>query len=945
MKKLVLILIAIMLNSIGNEAAAQSFGAVNGNGDTIMYNIISNTSPFEVEVTQRGTNGEKYVGAISIPPSVVYNSTTYSVTKIGDYVFYDNNGLTSISIPNSIVNIGQSAFVGCFSLSTINIDSSNPAFTSEDNFVYSKLKDTLFFCPTTKTGSIIIPNTVKSIGYGAFYYCNSITSITIPSSVKSIGYVAFEGCSSLSAITLPNSITSMGNNTFWGCTSLVSITLSDSLTTIPWSCFADCSSLQSITIPNSVTNIEARAFWGCTSLSSLIIPNSVTSIGGDAFWSCTALTSITIPSSVTSIGYFVFGYSGIQNIIFKSNSPIIEGWYLGLDNNDNIFVPCGQKHAYRSATGWGDFSNIYGENDAFLQISDTINGGQSYNDFGFNEYKTGQYRKELTMQNSCDSVIFLDLFVRPLISIIGGDTLYYSVTSNVAPYTLEVTYAGEYYHSFNEYIDTITIPSSVIVDNITYSVTSIGNYAFANCFDLKFLNIPNTVTYIGDNAFYNCYNIRSLTIPSSVTSIGNYAFQYCSFDSIYLPHSSPPTITWGTGLPYNVTLIVSCIAKPLYLASDYWNWINDIRGNGDIRITIFDTISSGQSYNNNGFNATESGVYTVKNPMIGGCDSVIILNLTVAPLVSISNGDTIYYKVTSNTSPYTVETTFSGNSYYEVDEYKDSIIIPPSITVNSITYAVTAIGCGTFGSNYDLSSVVIPNTIIQIKDNAFASCYNLKSMVIPSSVQSIGQYAFDNTGLDYMYLEPINPPILSYGSINSYLPIFVSCAAKPQYLSSQYWSDFIDIRSLGDSIIDIYDTITTGNTYTLYGFNEHLSGDYTRKIPMANGCDSILNLHLKVNPFFDISDGDTIYYNITSNVEPYSVEVTYFGSNYSDFNEYRDSLIIPSSVIINNITYYVTAIGNNAFAECNNLESIILPNTITNIGDGAFQYCSSLNNP
>ena len=324
-----------------------------------------------------------------------------SVTEIDVYAFKGCTSLTSITIPNSVTNIGDSTFWGCSSLTAIYVAVDNKNYTSVNGVLFNKDKTALICYPAGKTDkSYNITNSVTSIGDYAFNGCSSLTSVTIPNSVTEIGGSAFVGCASLKSITMPKSVTSIGDMAFYKCSSLTSITIPDSVTSIGSSAFSNCSKLRSITIPNSVTSIGAWAFNGCTgltainvamknqnyvspdgvlynkdkttiicypagkkgnnykipdgvteigsiafsgcsSLTSVTIPNSVTSIGSGAFNGCTSLTRVTIPNSVTKIGWNAFSGCTSLTSITIPNSVISIDWYAfrGCTSLKSITIP------------------------------------------------------------------------------------------------------------------------------------------------------------------------------------------------------------------------------------------------------------------------------------------------------------------------------------------------------------------------------------------------------------------------------------------------------------------------------------------------------------------------------------------------------------------------------------------------------------------------------
>ena len=236
-----------------------------------------------------------------------------SVTSIGNCAFQGCRSLTSLIIPNSVTSIGQVAFEGCTGLMSIVVNSWNPNYDSRNNcnaIIETSSNTLILGCQNT-----VIPSSVTSIGYGAFYGCTGLTSLIIPNSVTVIDDYAFYGCSGMATVTIGNSVTSIEDSAFGGCTGLTSVMLPNSVTSIGYGAFSNCTGLTILNIPNSVTAIDNMAFERCTGLTSLVIPNSVTSIGYCAFYGCTGLTSVIIPNSVTFIGFYAFGFCyGLTNV-------------------------------------------------------------------------------------------------------------------------------------------------------------------------------------------------------------------------------------------------------------------------------------------------------------------------------------------------------------------------------------------------------------------------------------------------------------------------------------------------------------------------------------------------------------------------------------------------------------------------------------------------------
>ncbi len=288
-------------------------------GATFTITVTAPSRDFTFDATT-GTI-KKYNGndaVVNIPSEI--NGTP--VTTIGNAAFRDSS-VTSVTIPDSVTEIGANAFAGCTNLTSVNyiggdwskltIQSGNPAVEdAAKDAANEQLFDFKFILNNTAVvvirykgtaADVTIPSRYKDkpvtvIDHAAFFN-SAVTSVTIPDSVTSIDDNAFGFCSQLTNISIPNSVTYIGFSAFAHCTSLKSITLPSSLSSISEALFSGCSQLTTIHIPDSVPSIQSYAFYHCRNLETIRIPVSVTLIETDAFAGCPSLMTVTYSGSKT----------------------------------------------------------------------------------------------------------------------------------------------------------------------------------------------------------------------------------------------------------------------------------------------------------------------------------------------------------------------------------------------------------------------------------------------------------------------------------------------------------------------------------------------------------------------------------------------------------------------------------------------------------------------
>lgn len=273
-----------------------------------------------------------------------------SLGAIGSSSFALCSGLVSVFIPAGVSNISAGAFAKCETLTAFEVSESNSCYSAENGILLDYLGTTLVQYPGGLTGIYDIPAGITNITRSAFSGCAGLTGVIISTNVATIGSYAFSGCTGLTTVTVPHSVAAIEGGTFNDCTGLTNIFLSDGIADIGSGAFSRCSALGSIHIPNSVTRLGWGAFQYCFALTNILLGAGIATIESRAFYECNDLRDLHIPESVTNLWDGVFDYChGLTNIAVADGNPVYSsmgGVVFSMDHISLLHFPGGFEGRY-----------------------------------------------------------------------------------------------------------------------------------------------------------------------------------------------------------------------------------------------------------------------------------------------------------------------------------------------------------------------------------------------------------------------------------------------------------------------------------------------------------------------------------------------------------------------------------------------------------------------
>ena len=479
----------------------------------------------------------KNLKEINIPPRV---------GQIRRRTFLGCELLKSVDLPSHIFQIGEEAFSYCKSINSFII----PSQVSEIN------KNTFSHC--TSLIDIKLHDSIKKIGSGAFQECNSLLGIKLPCGISSLAYDLFRGCCSLNEINIPEGVKTIGKYCFWNCKSLIKVTLPNSLEDIGETSFDNCTSLETICLPPNLRRIDNGAFGDCISLKEIDLPDSVTAMGYSIFhkclnlerikfprhikyvsdrvcWECNSLKYVSLPTSAESIGDSTFSCCHeLENVLIPSSvTKIGRGAFEKCYKIKNIILP-----DKLESIGNECFFCCHSLKTLLLPISLKAIGHNVFAGSGVVriDSRSPYFESDGKALYSKGKEKLLEYYANEKIFVVPDSVKSIGTWSFNSSHIMSIIMKGSVELIEDHAFIGCKLLEDVILPN---SLKEISNSSFSGCAHLKNIQIPFGVVKLGYWVFADCTSLRMISLPQTIAYVGNFAFNKCeNLQAIIIPQGS-----------------------------------------------------------------------------------------------------------------------------------------------------------------------------------------------------------------------------------------------------------------------------------------------------------------------------------------------------------------------------------------------------------------------
>ena len=681
----------------------------------------------------------KYENNGTSVPSTLKTLKITDASKIAVHALYGLSNLTSLTISNSVTEIGEDALAGTTALTTLSVPFIGKSRTDADygyiGYWYDVANNTPIINYLPSLTTVNITGATAIYNYALFNIKSggspgtTLKTLTLNEGITSIGNRAFAGLG-ITTISIPASVTTIGDEAFSCCGSMAYVNFNEGLETISEKAFYACELLTSITVPSTVKTMGSYVFAYCVKLTSAVILDGTTTIGSNAFYCCRELTTVRLPKTITAIPNSMFSNcSKLATVHIQEGVTSIGTFAFSQTAITTIKLP-----TTLTTIGLGAFSHNTSLTSIVIPDSVTKMNGMEF--------------------MGCTALT--KIVIPSGVTKLGGNT-----------------FAGCTSLARAEILGAVTMLSGSDFENCTALTTLIfhkpfggtAENAFNNCSSLKYVYFGGT-----EAQWINCRDgklhptgndaLRNLTygVSSSDGVICNYDKMVFTYTGSSYSIGGKGSVSDALVIPYyyddgvNGKYVVDEIVNKAYYGHTSLTSVqtsNQIKIIGDSAFsgctaltsctfsTALTSIGSFAFYNCEKLtSATVPAAITVLNRYtFYGCKALTSLTFSSTNTLTKIDEHAVDYCIALTTIKIPTSVTFIGNYAFSSCYALNGELILPS--------GLTTLGRGAFYFNKVLDGVILPSTLKVIDELAFSNCYELGNVYIPDSVDTISAHKYD----------------------------------------------------------------------------------------------------------------------------------------------------------------------------------------------------------